>query len=188
VSPEQRAQLEESATLGRKELDRLKASVRRFLSFAMPTADRERIDVGALAEDVQRVIAAEASLFEVRMNVQPPPHALIVEGVRSQLEQALAALLLNAMDAIPAGGSVTTTVREHGGQAEIIVSASAVGAAAAHARTHQPADSGTRTAVGLSAARAAATSHGGDISEPAGTGARTFRLRLPLVRARIAGV
>ena len=188
VNAEQRAQLEESATLGRKELDRLKASVRRFLSFAMPTADRERIDVGALAEDVQRVISAEASLFEVRMSVQPPPHALIVEGVRSQLEQALAALLLNAMDAIPAGGSVTTTVREHEGQAEIIVSASAVGAAAAQARTHQPADSGTRTAVGLSAARAAATSHGGDISEPAGNGARTFRLRLPLARPRMAGV
>jgi hypothetical protein len=79
-------------------------------------------------------------------------------------------------------------VREHEGQAEIIVSANAVGAAATHARTHEPADSSTRTAVGLSAARAAATSHGGDISEPAGNGARTFRLRLPLARPRTAAV
>ena len=71
VSPEQRAQLEDSAALGRKELDRLKASVRRFLSFAIPSSpDRERIDVAELAQTVQQVISAEASLFDVRMNVQ----------------------------------------------------------------------------------------------------------------------
>jgi signal transduction histidine kinase len=184
VGPEQRAQLEESATLGRKELDRLKGSVRRFLSYAMPTADKERIDVGALAEDVQRVISAEASLFDVKMTVQPPSQPLVIEGVRSQLEQALAALLLNAMDAIPAGGTVTTNVREHEGQAELIVSSSGV---SAQPRARDTADS-PRSAVGLHAARAVAAAHGGDISEPAGNGARTFRMRLPLARTRSGGM
>jgi signal transduction histidine kinase len=188
VSPEQRAQLDESATLGRKELDRLKASVRRFLSFAMPTADRERLDVGAVAQDVQRVIAAEASLFDVRISVQPPSQPLMIEAVRGQLEQAFAALMLNAMDAIPAGGEVTTSVREHEGQAEIIVTSSSAAGASPSRSHHASTDAPPRFAVGLHAARAVATSHGGDISEPAGNGARTFRMRLPLARTRAGSV
>jgi signal transduction histidine kinase len=192
VSAEQRTQLEESATLGRKEIDRLKGSVRRFLSFAMPTAtDRERIDVAELAQDVQRVISAEASLFDVKMNMQPPAQPLGIEGVRAALEQTLAVMMLNAVDAIPEGGSVITTLREHEGQAEIIVSASrAAGAAAAHARgtRNDPGAALPPAGVGLYAARAVAASHGGDLSEPAGNCARTFRLRLPLARPRATGM
>lgn len=185
VSAEQRAQVEESATLGRKELDRLKGSVRRFLSYAMPSADRERIDIGMLAQDVQQVISAEASLFEVKMAVQAPPQPLVIEGVRSQLEQAIAALMLNAIDAIPAGGTVTSSVREHEGQAEIIVSSNGV---AAQPRARDAATDSPRCTVGLHAARAVAQSLGGDISEPAGNGARTFRMRLPLARPRTSGM
>jgi signal transduction histidine kinase len=179
VGAEQRTQLEESATLGRKELDRLKGSVRRFLSYAMPSGDRERIDIGRLAQDVQQVISAEASLFEVKMAV------LVIEGVRSQLEQAIAALMLNAIDAIPAGGTVTSSVREHEGQAEIIVSSNGV---AAQPRARDAATGVPRSTVGLHAARAVAHSLGGDISEPPGNGARTFRMRLPLARPRTSGM
>ena len=119
------------------------------------------------------------------MSVQAPPEPLLVEGVRSQLEQALAALMLNAVDAIPAGGTVTTSVREHEGQAEIIVSSNAL---AAQSRARDAPPDAMRSAVGLHAARAVASLHGGDISEPAGNGARTFRMRLPLARARTPGM
>jgi signal transduction histidine kinase len=191
VAPEQRTQLEESASLGRKELDRLKGSVRRFLSYATPVgAERERIDVGELAESVQQVISAEASLFEVKMTTQPSAQPLFVDGVRGQLEQAVATLMLNAVDAAPAGGTVSTTVREHEGRAEIIVSSSraAEGAAVPRHNHDHAVDASPRSAVGLHAARAVAASLGGDISEPAGNGARTFRMRLPLARARTAVV
>ena len=189
VSPEQRAQLEESATLGRKELDRLKASVRRFLAFAMPVGpDRERMDAAELAQDVQRVISAEASLFEVRMIVQPPPRPLTIDGVRGQLEQALAALMLNAVDAITHGGTVSTVVREHDGQVEFLVSSSAnPDRAGAQTPPLREADA-ARSIVGLQAARAVAASHGGDISELPRNGVRTFRLRLPLARSRSVDV
>lgn len=191
VSPEQRAQLEESATLGRKELDRLKASVRRFLSYAIPaTPDRERIDIAELAQAVQQVISAEASLFDVKMNVQLPEQPLTVDGVRGHLEQAVATLMLNAVDAILAGGTVTTVIREHDGKAEIVVSSSRTrGDAAAQERFDRHAvETFPRSAVGLHAARAVVLSHGGDLSELPGNGAPTLRLRLPIARPRSTGV
>ena len=188
VSPEQRSQLEESATLGRKELDRLKGSVRRFLSFAMPSdSDRERVDLGELAQTVQHVISAEASLFEVKMTLQLPERPLVVEGVRGQLEQALATLMLNAVDAIPDGGTVTTAVREHDGKAEIVVNGTRM-----HDKPAPQSQAGRngaqRSTVGLHAVRAVAASHGGDISDLPGNGSRTFRLRLSMTRPRNAGV
>jgi signal transduction histidine kinase len=183
VSPEQRAQLEESATLGRKELDRLKGSVRRFLSFAMPAAaDRERIDVTEVAQAVQRVISAEASLFEVRMSVQEPPHPCLVDGVRSQLEQAFAVLMLNAVDVIPTGGVVSTIIREVDGKVEILV-----GSTAPQAHAHAARDShggARRSQIGLQVAHAVAASHGGDVSELPGNGVRTYRMRLACARIR----
>jgi signal transduction histidine kinase len=182
VSPEQRAQLEESAILGRKELDRLKASVRRFLSFAMPLAvERERVDLAELAQAVQRVISAEASLFEVKVTVQEPPQPLTVDGVRAQLEHAIAVLMLNAVDAIPMGGTVNTVIRENDGRVEVLVSSST---GQPHTRSLRDPASPPRLPIGLQAVRAVAASHGGDISELPGNGTRTFRLRLSTTRPR----
>lgn len=185
VDPAQRAPVEETTARGRKELARLKEAMRRLLSFVTPSPDeRERVDVRDLAGDAQRLIATEASLFEVKMGLELPSQPLVVEGVRGQLEQALVTLMLNAVDAIADGGSVTTAVRELEGLAEIVVrgSPTADGTMAgrgvsAHARL------GTRHAtVGLHAARSIAAAHGGDLSEPPSAGPLTFRLRLPLAR------
>ena len=98
--------------------------------------------------------------------------------------------MLNAVDAIPAGGTVNTVIREHDGKVEIVVSSnrSQADAAAQPVRHERHPETLPRGAVGLNAARAVVASHGGDLSELPGNGTPTLRLRLPIARPRSTGV
>ncbi len=183
VNPEQKAQLEESTALGRKELARLKDAVRRFLSFAAsPGGDRERLDACELVSDIQRMISPEASLREVAMTIDLPSEAIFVEGVRNQLEQALATLMINAVDHTPPGGTIRTSVAQHDGRLEIAISS--LSPAGDSARGPPPAEPATQNAIGLHAARSIMMSHGGDVSQLPGGPARIDRVRLPLARGK----
>lgn len=186
LPPQQGSQLQQSVALARKEIVRLKGAVRRLLSFAIPAIDeRERVDLNQLATEAQRLVATEAALFEMPMALELCDQPLFVEGVRGQLEQALAALLLNAIDALPNGGAITVAVRERDRVAELVVSCEprADAGRATHVDDVAP-GAAARGAVDLHGTQAIVAAHGGDVSEQSSGGARTFRLRLPLARPR----
>src|SRR5262245_54775013 len=159
---EQRSQIDETASMGRKELARLKNAVRRFLSFALVESEEpERLDLKEVLEEVHRVLAAEASLFDVRVNLELPPQDLFVKGRRGQLEQAIAALVLNAVDSAPAGKCVTVVLEAQAGNAVIVVHSAPV----VREIETRPLALPARAPVPLHAAHAIAAQHGGDINE-----------------------
>lgn len=191
LTAEKRAQLEESTTLGRKELARLKSAVHRFLSFAAPDLDApERLDAGALLEDVQRLIATEASLADVKLVIESPSQPIVIEAVRAPLEQTLVTLLLVALDATAHGGSITTAICEtaadieiaiNGGPRQTIPAANGEGSEAAPGGRSSP-------SADLRAARVIARANGGDMNERPYKDGRAFHLRWPRVGRRPANL
>jgi two-component system NtrC family sensor kinase len=94
-----------------REIGRIDAIVRSLLAYARPhVADRERLDLGAVAVGAVDLLRAQGTLrsatVAVHVDAQVPP----VLGDRVALEQVLVNLLLNAVDAAGEGGHIGVTV------------------------------------------------------------------------------
>lgn len=113
----------------------------------------------------------------------------LVAGDRSQIEQVLLNLALNARDAMPEGGSLTLSTcgvaGEPGGQVELVIRDDGVGMEAATLeRAFEPffttKGRARGSGLGLSVVRSIVEQHGGDIRVESAVGAGTaFRVRLP---------
>jgi signal transduction histidine kinase len=124
-----------------------------------------------------------------RAGVQIEKHYAELPAVRVDrplLKQALLNLILNAIDAMPAGGRLTFALERRGEQAEIRVTDTGRGIAPEHrARifqlffTTRPGGSG----IGLASAYKAVQLHDGSIDFESEVGrGTTFRVELPLAR------
>lgn len=95
-------------------------------------AEAESVDVGALLRDVGQLTAprwrnaTQAEGRPVRLEVVSPPD-LRVRGHRLALREALMNLVFNAVDALPAGGTITLRARLAGESVEIEVADDGVG-------------------------------------------------------------
>jgi two-component system, cell cycle sensor histidine kinase and response regulator CckA len=88
------------------------AMVRQVLAFARGVdGDRVALDVADLTSDVLR-IAAETFPRNIRFVTDFPPHLSAVRGDETQLHQVLMNLLVNARDAMPAGGTIRCSARD----------------------------------------------------------------------------
>ena len=130
----------------------------------------------------------------VRVEVDAP---LPVDADPDRITQVLTNIIGNALTATPAGGSVTVRARARGQLAEVVVTDTGAGLAAADleriferfyrvpGQPHRSSGSG----IGLTIARNIARGHGGDVTAASagpGQGA-TFTLTLPLRLLRAAG-
>jgi signal transduction histidine kinase len=127
----------------------------------------------------------------IRIAYEPPPHPVVVEGHKGQLQQVLLNLLINSMQAMPEGGAITLRLsaeaRESGGVAVLDVSDTGLGIPdAIRERIFDSFLTGRHdgTGLGLAIAKRVLQGHNGDIqlvgTSPAGT---TFRVTVPLARA-----
>jgi len=170
------------------EIDRLDTVVKRFLDFTRPV-EMNLVET-SLADLIQEVLDTarpqiERGLvcIETHFAASVPP-ALVD---RQLLHQALLNLILNAVEAMPGGGTLGIDLERHGDTAEIRIRDTGKGIAPEHrARifqlffTTRPGGSG----IGLASAFRTVQMHDGAIdyeSEP-GRGT-TFRIELPLKRA-----
>jgi signal transduction histidine kinase len=166
-------------------------TVKGLLAFsrADPTGPPEQVDLGGLLHDVAKLTAPrwrDAAQMEGRaisMVVETNADAMIT-GWPASLREAFANLVLNAVDALPNGGSIRLTARRRGGRVEALVSDDGVGMSAeVQARAFEPfyTTKGERgTGLGLAVVFGIVERHEGEIDiESLQARGTTFRLSFP---------
>ncbi|MBL9199448.1 MAG: GAF domain-containing protein [Opitutaceae bacterium] len=174
-----------------EKIDQLEAIVTRVLGFAQaPSSLHSRWSLAEIVADTLLLVRLKLAQHQVALDFQPPVQPLFVEAHKGQLQQVLLNLLLNAMHAMPHGGtiSITLAAEAHAGAPRAILDLSDTGTGVDPAIRDRIFDSflSSRpdgTGLGLAIAKRILDSHHGDIAlhatSPAGT---TMRLTLPLAR------
>jgi two-component system, NtrC family, nitrogen regulation sensor histidine kinase NtrY len=173
---------EGSATL-LAELANLKQIVGRFSEFAkMPPPQMQPVELNALVEKAVQLFQPQLEKSHVAAKTDLDPSLGIVRADGDQLSGVLRNLMLNAIDAMPGGGTLTLRTRRHDGAARLEVSDTGQGLTPEEcARLFTPyyTTKTHGTGLGLAIVQSVVSDHKGRISvesEPArGT---TFRIDL----------
>ena len=86
-----------------------------------PRLERRQQDLVCLIEQTLALIRGRAEKQHVSINWQRPPNPVRIEADGEQLQQVLVNLLLNALDALPRGGTINLSVRPFGSKVEVTV-------------------------------------------------------------------
>lgn len=167
------------------EIARIEQIVAGYGSLAHPldTIRRGHADVVQLVEGLVAVLEARAARAGVALELRAPP-SLVFELDRDRINEALLNLLLNALDATPAGGAVTLACGlASSGDLELRVTDTGKGMdAATLAKVGTPFFTQREggTGLGVALARQIAEQHGGGLTYESAPGAGTMAiLRVP---------
>ncbi len=176
----------ESTTTLSAEIANLKAIIGRFSDFSkMPKPELERIDAKDLIARVTSLYATAAatreSKVEFETDVAPAPMPLDVDP--ELLHRALSNLVLNAMDAMPEGGTLTLGTHPKGDRVELRISDTGEGLTPEECeRLFTPYYTTKQhgTGLGLAIVQSVVADHNGSISvESHAGGGTTFIITLP---------
>ncbi|HSZ18078.1 MAG TPA: ATP-binding protein [Terracidiphilus sp.] len=166
---------ESTATLG-MEIANLKAIIGRFSDFSkMPKPELERIDAKDVIERVRALYESAAARAEppirYKVEVASDPMPLLVDP--ELLHRALSNLVLNAMDAMPAGGTLTLAATPVDGRIEIRIADTGEGLTPEECeRLFTPYYTTKQhgTGLGLAIVQSVVADHGGTIAVESRTG------------------
>ena len=180
-----------AAERARSELDRLEGLATGLLELSRletgpVEADFETQDLVSLVREVVEPYASRAEQAELSFSVDLPPGPLDVRGDDSQLRQAIANLLDNAVKFTPGGGDVTVALAGDGGSATLVVGDSGIGVpetdmSLLFGRFHRGRNASAfqGNGLGLAIVQAIVQAHGGSVSaENIAPGTR-FTIKLP---------
>lgn len=181
----------ESAATLTAEIDNLKAIIGRFSDFSkMPKPQMEAMDA---RDAVRRVTALyEPALKEkhIELRVQVDADALPILADPELLHRALSNLVLNAMDAMPEGGTLTIAAARQSDAARISVADSGAGLTPEECeRLFTPYYTTKQhgTGLGLAIVQSVVADHHGTIAVERGdTGGARFVIDLPLAPAEVS--
>jgi signal transduction histidine kinase len=185
---------ESTITLG-MEIANLKTIIGRFSDFSkMPKPQLERIDTRDAIERVRALYevagaparegtAAGEKNGAIRFKVELSSESLPINADPELLHRALSNLVLNAMDAMPGGGTLTLSAKAHGDKVEIRVADTGAGMTPEECgRLFTPYYTTKEhgTGLGLAIVQSVVADHAGTIAaeSPPGGGA-TFVITLP---------
>lgn len=167
-----------------KEVDRLNRVLEDFLRFARQAPmERGRFDLNAIVREVLDLTRRQAERSQVTVIVRQEELPSL-DGDGGQIRQALLNLVLNALQAMPAGGQLTVSTRRSGTLAEVAIADTGPGIPVGEETRIFKTFVTTRpdgTGLGLPISQRIITSHGGQITVAStpGEGA-TFTVALPL--------
>jgi signal transduction histidine kinase len=171
------------------ELANLKTIIGRFSDFAkMPTPQFEPVQVNDLVRGVLKLFDAQLSAAgNIRPEVHLDANLPAIEADAEQLKRALQNLVLNAMDAMPAGGTLRLNTRQYNSTVILEVADTGQGLTTEECgRLFTPYYTTKHhgTGLGLAIVQSVVSDHGGTISVESqpGRGA-TFRIELPVTQA-----
>jgi signal transduction histidine kinase len=179
---------ESTQTLG-MEIANLKTIIARFSDFSkMPKPELERIDakdaierVRALYETAGAAANPDHARIQFEVNLSPEPMSLHVDP--ELLHRALSNLVLNAMDAMPDGGTLTLSAKPEGETTELRVSDTGAGLTPEECeRLFTPYYTTKQhgTGLGLAIVQSVIADHDGTIAvESRPAGGATFVITLP---------
>jgi signal transduction histidine kinase len=140
-----------------------------------------------VAEKTVELVRCTSAGKSVELREQYPDEPLRVRGSSARLSQVLLSLLVNAQQALPAGGTVTVQLERDGEWALARVTDTGPGIDAdARAGLFEPfaTTKGGGTGLGLAASLEIARAHGGDLIALSSVSAgASFVLRLPIAEA-----
>jgi two-component system sensor histidine kinase HydH len=167
------------------EVRRMERTLQTFLDFARPPRpDRRRLDLAVVIDRVYAVVGGRARKQAVALRLLRPDEPVWVDGDQDQLQQLLLNLVLNALDAMPDGGTVEIDLRRpRDGYVELLVRDTGPGIAGdILPKVFETFVSSKETGIGLGVpvSRRIAEDHGGTLTafNLPGGGA-CFALRLP---------
>lgn len=168
-----------------EELMRLNRAVERLLPAAGPASEEHgRFDLKELVEEVAPLLATTARHQSVKLEIRAPEERLPLEGHRDRVKQALLALAINALEAMPEGGRMAISLERRRDRALLSVTDSGPGVPESvrdrmfdlYSTTKERHDG-----IGLYVARSVVESTTGSIEHvPLPEGGSRFTLTLPL--------
>lgn len=167
--------------------------VNSLLEFARNRTDERRpVDLVPLLKETLDLLDERRSRRGCRLELSLPEVPLTVFGSDGELQQIFTNLVLNALDAMPAGGHLKVTARSAGGHVEVAVSDTGSGIATERlARIFEPFFSTKLgqggTGLGLTITSDLVRRHHGEIRVESAPGeGTTFHVRLPVHGALVA--
>ena len=171
----------------------MKTIISRFSDFAkMPQPRFQRVELNEVVRNVSRLFQAQLHLpgnapIECRLELAEPMDAIAADA--ELLHRALSNLVLNAMDTMPQGGTLTMRTRQDGERAAVEVSDTGDGLSPEEcerlftpyytSKTHG-------TGLGLAIVQSVVSDHGGKISVQSQPGrGTTFVIELPRNAAKL---
>jgi hypothetical protein len=174
----------------RQEVARLGRILRELVDFARRRRDEATlVSVQSVVGDALRLLRHDRRMREVTVREEFDPETPPVFVIEDHLMQVVLNLLLNALDAMPAGGTLRIEVGTAGGQVALRVHDTGVGMdRAILARCFEPLfttkDPDRGTGLGLSISRDIARATGGDIEMHSAPGRGTPSSPCPPSRPR----
>jgi signal transduction histidine kinase len=172
-------------TLLKEELSRLNRSLHTLLTqTARPSETMQRFDLRELIQEVDALLRSEAALQRVTLDIGLPEQAILLNGHRDRLRQAILNIVINALEAMPNGGHLEIRVQVQAAQAKIAIRDTGPGIppellpriGSMHFTTRS-----SGTGIGLYVARSVVEAYGGaiDIDTEVGRGT-CFQITLPI--------
>ena len=174
-----------------EKLDQLEGIVTKVLGFGKaPASLHTRCSLAEIVEDTNILIRLKLAQNDIQLKFLAPPRPLIVDAHKGQLQQVLLNLLINAMQAMSRGGTITIAVREerNGAARQAAMEVADTGTGIPDSVRERIFDSFLSgrpdgTGLGLGIAKRILLGHHGDITllstGPKGT---TFRITLPIAK------